>query len=101
LPAHRRAGAEALLVLGAEELAVESSGIRKTEIALVLADSLPAESACRLFPVTHNYPLFSWAFFPYTCSCTRDCNIPIVKVNMKRELTTIIFNVLAIYDGYC
>jgi len=53
LPAHGRAGAEALLVLGAEYLAVKSAGMCETEVALLLADRLPAKRAGRLFPITH------------------------------------------------
>lgn len=53
LPAHCRAGAETFLVLGAEDLAVETPGICETEVAFFLADRLPAEGTCHLFPVTH------------------------------------------------
>jgi len=68
LPAHCRAGAEAFLVLAAKGLTVEAPRIGKAEIILFLADFLPAECTGQLFPVTHDYPLFSWAFFPCTLS---------------------------------
>lgn len=45
LPAHGRAGAEAFLVSGAENLAVETPAIGEAEVAFLFAYLLPAQGA--------------------------------------------------------